>query len=265
MKKKKKRRKKWPKSNWLHLTEKQKQSVTNILTSRTWKRAWDLREEPECKEFVGMRSELWGGQPCNRVNLAPTKKTQFQLHIHYAQHQYKPRAYEAKLVKVILVLRLTEGIQSLPRRDKALPLSLLRAKLLKLTDFLQQPTEWGLGRRLNEASVSCNGQNESRSCLTSVSQPSCPALWITDSSPGQTAQDESCILTKSSSSLKCFLAAWTNTQTAYQIKGTLLGVSGWLTHASLGVSVTPLGSNATPARALWDIMTPCVRFCRKHF
>lgn len=52
---------------------------------------------------------------------------------------------------------------------------------------------------------------------------------------------------------------------AYQIKGTLLGVSGWLTHASQGVSVTPLGSNATPARALWDIMTPCVHFCRKHF
>lgn len=125
--------------------------------------------------------------------------------------------------------------------------------------------EWALGRRLNEASVSCNGQNESRSCLTSVSQTSCPALWITDSSPGQTAQDESCILTKSSSSLKCFLAAWTNMQTAYQIKGTLLGVSGWLTHASQGVSVTPLGSNATPATALWDIMTPCVRFCWKHF
>lgn len=165
----------------------------------------------------------------------------------------------------MLVLRLTEGNQSLPRRDKALPFSLLRAKQLKLTDFLQQATEWALGRRLNEASVSCNGQNESRSCLTSVSQTSCPALWITDSSPGQTAQDESCILTKSSSSLKCFLAAWTNMQTAYQIKRTLLGVSGWLTHASQGYSVTPLGSNATPARALWDIMTPCVCFCRKHF
>lgn len=96
--------------------------------------------------------------------------------MHYAQHQYKPRAYEAKLVKVMLVLRLTEGNQSLPRRDKALPFSLLRAKQLKLTDFLQQPTEWALGRRLNEASVSCNGQNESRSCLTSVSQTLCPAL-----------------------------------------------------------------------------------------
>lgn len=76
-KEKQKRRKKWPKSNRLHLTEKQKQSVTNIPTSRTWKRAWDLREEPECKEFVGMRSELWGGQPCNRVNLGKKKKTNF--------------------------------------------------------------------------------------------------------------------------------------------------------------------------------------------
>lgn len=136
---------------------KQKQSVTNILTSLAWKWAWDLREQLKCRKFMGIRNKPWARQPCSTANFAEGTKKEKENHIFsavlvkyqflstYACKQCKSKAYEKKLARAILVWRCTEGNQSLLCGDKAAPNSLCWAKQLKLTDFLEQLAEWGLG------------------------------------------------------------------------------------------------------------------------
>ncbi len=86
------------------------------------------------------------------------------------------------------------------------------------------------------------------------------------SSTGQTVQNESYMLMKSCSYLKCFLTGWTNKQTAYQIKTVssvclyVLNMHHWL------CSATHWSFNTAPAKAPQAFITMCFFcLCRENF